>query len=39
MNLHRATQSQYLASLGMLKQVIVNCPESLWDAPGNQDKF
>ena len=39
MNLHLVIQSQYLAALGMLKQVIVNCPESLWDAPGNQDKF
>jgi hypothetical protein len=39
MNLHRAIQSQYLAALGMLKQVIVKCPEALWDAPGNQDKF
>ena len=39
MDLHKAIQSQYLASLGMLKQVIVKCPEALWDAPGNQDKF
>ncbi len=39
MNLHQAIQSQYIASLRMLKQVIVNCPEALWDAPGNQDKF
>jgi len=39
MNPHKVIQSQYLASLGMLKQVIVNCPEALWDAPGNQDKF
>ena len=39
MNLHKAIQSQYLASLEMLKQVIVMCPEALWDAPGNQDKF
>ena len=39
MNLHKAIQSQYLASLEMLKQVIVKCPETLWDAPGNQDKF
>jgi hypothetical protein len=39
MNMHRAIQSQYLASLEMLKQVIVKCPETLWDAPGNQDKF
>ena len=39
MNLHKAIQSQYIASLEMLKQVIVMCPEALWDAPGNQDKF
>ena len=39
MNLHKAIQSQYLASLGMLKQVIVKCPEALWNAPGNQDRF
>jgi len=39
MNLHTAIQSQYLAALGMLKQVIVKCPEALWDAPGNQDRF
>jgi hypothetical protein len=39
MNAHNVIQSQYLASLGMLKQVIVNCPESLWDAPGTQDRF
>ena len=39
MNSHLVIQSQYLAALGMLKQVIVNCPEPLWDAPGNQDKF
>ena len=39
MNLHKAIQSQYLASLEMLKQVIVMCPETLWDAPGNEEKF
>src|SRR5512146_3203430 len=39
MDLHKTVQSQYLASLGMLKQAIVRCPETLWDAPGNQDKF
>jgi len=39
MNPYAAIQSQYLAALGMLKQVIVKCPEALWDAPGNQDKF
>jgi hypothetical protein len=39
MNAKQVIQSQYLASLEMLKQVIVNCPEALWDAPGNQDPF
>jgi hypothetical protein len=39
MNAHKVIQSQYLASLGMLKQVVVKCPEALWDAPGNQDRF
>jgi hypothetical protein len=39
MDLHKVIQSQYLASLGMLKQVIVHCPEALWDAPGKQDTF
>jgi len=39
MNLHKVVQSQYLASLGMLKQVIVHCPEALWNAPGSQDEF
>lgn len=31
-------QSQYLAALAMLKQVIVKCPAASWDAPGDQDK-
>jgi hypothetical protein len=39
MDLHKTIRSQYLAALGMLKQVIVTCPEALWDAPGSQDKF
>ena len=39
MDAYKAIQSQYLASLEMLKQVIVKCPEALWDAPGNQDPF
>ena len=39
MNLHLVIQSQYLAALRMLRQAIVKCPESLWDAPGKQDKF
>lgn len=39
MDTKQVIQSQYLAALAMLKQVIVNCPEALWDAPGNQDRF
>jgi hypothetical protein len=39
MDAFKAIQSQYLAALEMLKQVIVKCPETLWDAPGNQEKF
>ena len=39
MDVKQVIQSQYLAALAMLKEVIVNCPEALWDAPGNQDKF
>jgi hypothetical protein len=39
MDMLHAIESQYLASLAMLKQAIVNCPEKLWDAPGIQDKF
>jgi hypothetical protein len=39
MDMHKTIRSQYLAALGMLKQVIVKCTEALWDAPGRQDKF
>lgn len=39
MNPHKVIQSQYLAALAMLKQVIVKCPEALWDAPGDKFKF
>lgn len=39
MNTKQVIHSQYLAALAMLKQVIVKCPEALWDAPGNQDPF
>ena len=30
-------ESQYLAALEMLKQVIVKCPEALWNASGDVD--
>ena len=32
-------QSQYLASLAMLKQAIVKCPPDAWDSPQDKDKF
>jgi hypothetical protein len=34
-----AIQSQSLAALEMLKQVIVLCPAASWNAPGDKDKF
>jgi hypothetical protein len=37
MNLQRGLQSQYLSALAMLKQAIVKCPQSLWDAPRDKD--
>ena len=32
-------QSQYLASLAMLKQTIIKCPPGAWDNPQDRDKF
>jgi hypothetical protein len=32
-------QSQYLASLAMLKQAISKCPPEAWDNPQDNDKF
>ena len=37
MNTLAAIQSQFLSALEMLKQVIVQCPEQLWGAPGDED--
>ena len=37
MDTKQVIQSQYLAALAMLKEVIVKCPEALWNAPGNQE--
>jgi len=39
MDAKHVIQSQYLASLAMLKQAIVKCPSSMWDAPQDKDKF
>ena len=38
MNIKNAIQSQYLSALAMLKQAIVKCPESMWDASEDKDK-
>ena len=32
-------QSQYLASLAMLKQAITKCPPEAWDNPQDKDRF
>jgi DinB superfamily len=37
MDILQIIQSQYLAALEMLKQVIVKCPEALWNASGDVD--
>ncbi len=39
MNIKDILQSQYLASLAMLKQAVVKCPSEVWDAPRDQDRF
>ncbi len=39
MDMYQVIQSQYLASLAMLKQAINKCPADVWDAPQDTDKF
>ena len=39
MNLKQVIQSQYLASLGMLKQAVVKCPPEAWDNSRNRNRF
>jgi hypothetical protein len=39
MNMQEAFQSQYLASLKMLKEAIVKCPPGIWNARGDRDRF
>ena len=39
MGLQSAVQSQCLAALAMLKGAIVKCPQAVWDAPRDKDKF
>jgi hypothetical protein len=39
MTIQSVIQSQYLASLAMLKQAISKCPPEVWDVPQDGDKF
>ncbi len=39
MDLPAILSSQYLASLTMLKEAIIACPDSLWNAPEDRNKF
>jgi len=39
MKIKEILQSQYFAALAMLKQAIIKCPPSVWDAPQDQDPF
>ena len=39
MNVKQVIKSQYHASLEMLKQAIVKCPESSWNDPAHKNKF
>lgn len=39
MNIKQVLQSQYLASLDMLKTAIEKCPPQVWDDPNDKFKF
>jgi hypothetical protein len=39
MNTAQVIQSQYLASLAMLKQAIAKCPPEIWDDPNDKFRF
>jgi hypothetical protein len=39
MDTKKVIQSQYLAALEMLKQAVVKCPDPLWNAPEDKNKF
>ena len=36
MDIQNVVQTQYLAALKMLKEVILKCPPSVWDATAGQ---
>lgn len=39
MEFTKIIQSQYHATLNMLRQALEKCPESLWDTPPDQNQF
>jgi hypothetical protein len=39
MDTKQIIRSQYLAALEMLKQAVVKCPDSVWNAPEDKNKF
>ncbi len=39
MEIKPVIQSQYLAALEMLKQAVEKCPQNLWNAPEDRNKF
>ena len=39
MDFGQVIRSQYLASLEMLKQAILKCPDDIWDDPNDRTKF
>lgn len=39
MNIKTVIKSQYLAALEMLKQAILDCPDTVWDAPAYKNRF
>jgi hypothetical protein len=39
MDTRKIIQSQYCAALEMLKQAVEHCPDALWNAAGDKNKF
>lgn len=39
MDMHAAIVSQYTAALRMMRRVIENCPDALWDDPSFDNRF
>ena len=39
MEIKQVIQSQYFATLAMLEQAVVKCPQTVWAAPDDKNKF